>query len=252
MSKFCTNCGAEMEDDSLFCTNCGEKFAAAEEVVAAFQEAPVVEEVVVNEEAAAPAKKDVKAIFAELKARPDFKTLVIAAAALVVVIVLAIVLLCGTSYKDAVKNYQAVMNGNAGKIISLAPNDYWKYVKEEEDISKADVKDTFKELYEEMEEEMEDTYGKNAKYTIKVTDADKLSKKKLSALAENIEENYEIDEKKVKAGYELECEMTVKGREDDDEYEDTLYAVKIGGNWYVVSSSGTFFVDVFVSAAIND
>lgn len=244
MSKFCTNCGAEMEDDSLFCTNCGEKFAPAEEAVAAFVEAPVVE--------AAPAKKDFKAIFAELKARPDFKTLVVAAAALLVVIVLAIVLLCGTSYKDAVKNYQAVMNGNAGKIAAMAPNDYWKYVKEEEDITKADVKDTFKDLYDEMKDEMEDEFGKNAKYSIKVTEADKLSKKKLKALAENIEDHYEIDEKKVKAGYELECEISIKGRLDDDEYEDTLYAVKIGGNWYVVSASGTFFVDIFVAAAINE
>lgn len=247
MSKFCSNCGSLMEDDSVFCTNCGaqeEAASAAEPVV----EAPVAEEAPV----AAPEKKDFKAIFASLKERPDFKTLVIAAAALVVVIVLAIVLLCGTSYKDAVKNYQAVMNGNAGKIVSLAPNDYWKYLKEEEDITKADVKEAFKEMYDEMKDEMEDTYGKNAKYSIKISDADKLSKKKLEALAENIEDNYEIDEKKVKAGYELECEMSVKGREDDDEYEDSLYAVKIGGNWYVVSSSGTFFVDIFAVAAIGD
>lgn len=26
MSKFCTNCGAELPDDSVFCTSCGERF----------------------------------------------------------------------------------------------------------------------------------------------------------------------------------------------------------------------------------
>lgn len=243
MSKFCNNCGSIMEDDAVFCTNCGarEEAAPAAEPVAA--EAPVFEE----SPAAAPAKKDFKALFASLKERPDFKTLVIASAALVVAIVLAIVFLCsGGSYKTAVKNYQAVMNGNVGKITSLAPSGYWKYLEEEEDLTKADVKENFKEYYEEFEEMLEDQYGKNAKITIKITDADDLSKKKLEALAENIEDNYDIDEKKVTAGYELECEMTIKGEEDDDETEQTLYAVKIGGSWYLVSSSGTFSVETFV------
>lgn len=32
VSKFCTNCGAEIADDTLFCTNCGQKVSETTEV----------------------------------------------------------------------------------------------------------------------------------------------------------------------------------------------------------------------------
>ena len=27
--KFCTNCGAKMQDEDLFCTNCGSRFSSS-------------------------------------------------------------------------------------------------------------------------------------------------------------------------------------------------------------------------------
>lgn len=224
MSKFCNNCGSVMEDDVMFCTNCGAQD------VPAFQEAPA--------EAS-------DSVFAPAGDKKSLMTLIIAGAALVVAIILLIAAF-SSSPKKAMSNLEKVMNGNAGKISSLAPNAYWKYLKDEEDVTKADVKDEFKDSYEDQKEFMEDEYGKNAKYNIKITDKDKLSKKKLEALAENIEENYDIDEKKVKAAYELEVEVSIKGRDDDDEYETTMYAVKISGKWYIVGPDGSFFPDSYV------
>lgn len=224
MSKFCNNCGCELEDDAVFCPNCGAQDAPAEPV--AEEQAPV------ETAAVAPDKK-------------NLMTLIIVGAALVVAVVLMIVAF-GSTPKKALNNLEKVLNGNAGKLSSLAPNGYWKYLKEEEDVTKADVKDEFKDSYEDQKEFLEEAYGKNVKYNLKLTDKDKLSKKKLEALAENIEDNYDIDEKKVKAAYELEVEMTIKGREDDDETETTMYAVKIGGKWYIVGSDGTFFPDSYV------
>ena len=224
MSKFCNNCGCELEDDAMFCPNCGAQDAPVEPV--AEEQAPV------ETAAAAPDKK-------------SLMTLIIAGAALVVAVILLIVAFSSTP-KKALNNLEKVMNGNARKISSLAPSAYWTYLKEEEDVTKADVKDEFKDSYEDQKEYLEEAYGKNAKYSLKIADKDKLSKKKLEALAESIEDNYDIDEKKVKAAYELEVEMTIKGSEDDYETETTMYAVKIGGKWYIVGPDGTFFPDSYV------
>lgn len=252
MSKFCNNCGSILDDNAMFCPNCGAvdgQPAAATEAAPApapayngpFGEASYTENAPAQPQAG-NSEKPIKGIMSKLG---DMKAVIIGAVAAIAVIVLCVCLF-GSSVNKAVKNYQAVLNGNAGKIASLAPSQYWKYWKEEEDITKADVKKEFKELYEDGKEEMEEIYGKNVKYTVKVTEKDKMSKKDLKEIADQLEDNYEIDDKKVKAGYELECEMTIKGKEDDEEIETTLYAVKISGKWYLVSSYGTFPVDAWL------
>lgn len=222
MSKFCNNCGSMMEDDAVFCTNCGA------------QAAPASEESYTETSAEVPADN-----------KKTLIALIIAGVALIAAIILLITAF-SSSPKKAMATLEKAMNGNAGAVSSLAPNAYWKYLKDEEDITKADVKDEFKDSYEDQKEFLEEEYGKNAKYRLKITDKDKLSKKKLEALAESIDENYEIDEKKVKAAYELEVEVSIKGREDDDDYETTMYAVKIGGKWYIVGPDGSFFPDSYV------
>ena len=215
MSKFCTNSGSVMEDNAVFCTNCGA------------QEAPVFQGAPVGEAYAAPVENVVN------DNKKKMITLIAAGAALVVAIVLLIVSFSG-GYKDSVKNLEAVMNGKANKIESLAPKAYWDYLEDEEDVDLKDLKEDFEDNYEDLKDELEDKYGKNAKIKMKVTDHKKLKSKKLSAIAESIEETYDIDENKVKAAYELEVEMTVKGKEDEDNEEMELVAVKISGKWYPV------------------
>lgn len=224
MSKFCNNCGSEMEDDVVFCPNCGAQDAPAyQEAPAAYNEEQTYGET--YEEAApeqeAPAKNN------------NLIKLIIAGGAAVVVIILAI-LIFGSSPQKAINNYQAALNGNAGKFVAMAPNAYWTYAKDEGKVAKADVKKEYKDQYEDMKEDLEDTFGKNAKIKIKVTDKKKMSKKDLKAVGDYLEEAYEIDDKKVKAGWEMEVEITYKGKDDDMEFEDELRVVKIGGQWYVV------------------
>lgn len=224
MSKFCNNCGSEMEDDVVFCPNCGAQDAPAyQEAPAAYNEEQTYGET--YEEAApeqeAPAKNN------------NLIKLIIAGGAAVVVIILAI-LIFGSSPQKAINNYQAALNGNAGKFVALAPNEFWKWAKEEGEVTKADAKKEFKDQWEDEKEALEDEFGKNAKVKIKVTDKKKMSKKDLKEIGDMLEESYEIDDKKVKAGWEMEVEMTIKGSEDDDETEMTLNVVKIGGQWYVL------------------
>ena len=92
MSKFCTNCGALMEDDAVFCTGCGAKNEEqAAPVEMAEEQAPVV----ADEEAPA-AKNIVEKAIDWVKAN-TLKT-IIAAGAAIVVIILAIILLFILAY----------------------------------------------------------------------------------------------------------------------------------------------------------
>ena len=60
-------------------------------------------------------------------------------------------------------------------------------------------------------------------------------------LAKALADRYDFIKKKdVKKAYELELEMTVKGKDDEDSEDMDVIAVKIKGNWYLISSSGNF------------
>ena len=87
---------------------------------------------------------------------------------------------------------------------------------------------------------LEDEYGKNVKVSYKVTDKDELSDKKLKNIQEGLKDNYDIPKKSVTKGYKVDVDMTIKGKDDEDTNETTLYIVKIKGDWYVCSQNGRF------------
>ena len=158
------------------------------------------------------------------------------AGAVLLVIILAIVLLSGGGYKAPIDNYIAVcFKGNANKIKSLAPNAYWEWYEEEYDEDVNDLIDEFKDEWDDMKDELEDEYGKNVRVTYKIEKTKDLSDKKVEKIAEALDEQYDIDEKSVKAAKELDVEMTIKGSEDDDDTDMEITVVKIGSKWYWIN-----------------
>ena len=73
-----------------------------------------------------------------------------------------------------------------------------------------------------------------------MTDKDELSDKKLKNIQEGLKDNYDIPKKSVTKGYKVDVDMTIKGKDDEDTNETTLYIVKIKGDWYVCSQNGRF------------
>jgi len=218
MSKICNNCGNILEDDAVFCGNCGSMYTAAP------VEEPVVE---APAEEAAPAPKK----------KLNLKTLIIAAAAGVVALIVLIVLLAGGGYKKAVKNLEKLYNGNGKVIEKMAPKDYW----DEYDIDVDEMIEEYEDSYDEMVEYLEEKYGKNVKFKIKITDKEKMDSDDVKDLAKVLADKYDFIKKKdVKKAYELELEMTIKGKDDEDSNDEDVIAVKIKGNWYLISSSGNF------------
>lgn len=217
MSKFCEKCGAQMEDNMSFCMSCGAKVEGA---------VPTAE----ADTNGAAAKK-----------LPEGAVKLGIAAIAVILVIVIISSLFGSSYKDPIKSYEKIMNGKISKssVEKLAPDEYWEYCADEADEKVKDyIKDyvdDLKDSYEDSIEEMEDEYGKNVKYSFKIEDKKELSDKKVEKIAEALNDRYDIKEKSVKKAYKLDVEVTVKGKEDDDDYDTEMVSVKIGGNWYLIS-----------------
>ena len=158
------------------------------------------------------------------------------AAAVVLVIILAIVLLGKPAYQKPIDTYISVMfKGKASKIKSLAPDAYWEYMEDEEDLDVDEFIEDYEDEWDDFIDEMEDEYGDNIRVTYKVEKVKDLSDKKVEKIAEALDEQYDIDEKSVKAAKRLDLEMTIKGSEDDDDNDAEFTVVKIGSKWYMIN-----------------
>ncbi|MBQ5810066.1 MAG: zinc ribbon domain-containing protein [Clostridia bacterium] len=251
MDKFCANCGNKLAAEETFCGQCGAKV-----------EAPVAEAAPVVEVAgdAAVAKKasfDINAIIDKAMAfvgdfieKAKAKPVLFAIPAgivvgIIVLIILMSALFGGGAEEKAIKNLLDVQyKGKTNKIESLAPKAYWDWLEDEQDMTVEDIIEEYEDndTYEEMMEYLEEEYGDNVKISYKITEKEKLSKKKLEKIADGLKENYDIAKKSVKAAYEIEVEMTVKGSEDKDDDDAKFYVAKIDGKWYPVTANGDFLV----------
>lgn len=219
MSKFCTNCGALLDDQALFCTNCGNALASAP-VEAAPVEAVPVEAAPVE---AAPAGKP----------QLNIKLIAIAAGILAVVIILSCFIIPSlfAGPESALKNMIAVWKGNDNKVESLMPGSIWEYVEDEND--DFDMDDFAEEFAEKTLENLESIYGEDIRISYEVDKKTALKEKKLEDIAEDLADRYDIDEDSVKDGYKLKVTMTIEGDEDEDEDEGEFTIIKIGNKWYV-------------------
>lgn len=258
---FCPNCGAKVEDGSVFCEACGAKI---EEEVSVVTENS-------GQEADPAAKFDIK---------KKLPVIAIAVAAVVAVVGIGSVVLGGKAYEKPVKEVVSLFNKETtdlGKYLDAAfpkyvGNAYDSAISSFKDVD--EVEDALEEIddsFEEIFETIKDEYGKNAKLTYEITDADEMSKKDLNAIEDGLDEirselkdlvdedsyTYEaiediLDSKqmkkfetlvegliddlkdtKVTEGYTLEIEFELKGSEDDADLELTFDVIKLNGKWCI-------------------
>lgn len=250
MSKFCSKCGAELEENSAFCSACGEKIEATEAEVtnetvveenAVVEEAPVATEAanaaIINKEALTSAANDLKDKGLEIanKVKGDKKLLGIVAGALALIIALCVI--CPIAFpgpKSAVKNYiKGNFNGDWKAYVDCRPDEVWEYLEEKYDIDMDEREEQFEDNWDDRLDDLEDEYGRNVKVTYKIVDKDEMDKDDLDDIRDSYKDTYDIAKRDITAGYELDVEVTIKGREDEDTEDATFYVFKLGGKWYV-------------------
>jgi len=210
MSKFCENCGAEMEDNQVVCPNCGN--GTAEEVKATVEEkANDVKETVVE------TTTETKTT---LKSNNVKNYAIIGGIAAAVVIIIAIIIsIVSSAWKKPIDNYFKGMQKGDLKTYEKAFPDFYN-----------DKMNLDEDYMEKMKDNLEDEYGEKIKITYKVTKKENIKKDDLSKVQEYIEKVYDEDVK-ISAGKEVKVKATIKGKDDSDTDTQKMYIYKINGKW---------------------
>lgn len=204
MSKFCMQCGKEIEDDANVCVYCG----SAQNTTGAAGDGA--------------AKKK------------SFIPLIAAVVVVLLVVIVIFNLLFSGGYKQPVDNMIKAIETGKGKYLYKTMHDFlieYRY----DDEKKSEIIDDLDDSLEYVVEMLEDEYGDDIKVSYKIKDKEKIDKDDLEDLEDSIKDTY--DEKvKVSKGYELKIEMKIKG--DDDKEKDTtkIKVYKIDGNWCLMDS----------------
>lgn len=245
----CKKCGAPLPENAVFCEKCGQKVepvAAAVPPQGAASNPNPTPNPAPNPNPAmgaqAPNGAPIPPTGAGFAVPPvgaadgaenkNKKVGMIAAiVAAVIVVVLLASLLFSRSPKDCIKDfYKAEQKASASQMLNLVPKKYQKYLMDEYDLSKKELKEAVKDYLDDNLDSWEDDYGDGIKIKVEFKDKDKVSKGDIKDMNETFDD--EDIKLKVKKGYEYEIKVKIKGDDDDDSSKTTSYAVKIGGKWY--------------------
>lgn len=209
MSKFCENCGAEMDDNQVVCPNCGNGAEAKVE-----ETASVETEKTTTTSSSATSSNNLK------------KYGIIGGIALGVIVILAIIInIVSNGWKKPIDNYFKGMEKANLKTYQKAYPDFYN---DKMDLDQDDMDD--------MKDALEDKYGEKIKITYKITKSEKIKKDDLKKVQEYIQKVYDEDVK-ISAGKEVKVKATIKGKEDDDTDTSKMYVYKIDGKWKLFNTS---------------
>lgn len=221
MSKLCEYCGAELNGTEKVCPKCGAPTAVKE---AEKNNASTVTETVdnsVNYEQTAQVNNTKKGGVA-------IKIII----ALIIVAIIAgvtilVVNIFGNSYKKPIDYFcEALEKGDSKKFLKIYPD---IMVEDMDD----DDKENMEETLESAKESFEDKYGEKIKVSFKETKKKKMDKDELKEGQETLEDEYKKGKKtKVTAGYTITGNLTIKGKDDSETFEDLeIVIAKVGGKW---------------------
>lgn len=234
MSKFCTSCGASLDDNATFCTACGAKLAAP---VAAAQ-APAQEATANAEGTPIDALKD-KTVnaFNSFKNNPNRNTIlgIAAIAILVIILIVVVVNLFTGGYKGALKDYFGSIEDKDGKAYaqSTMSGDMIDEMIDESGLKKDKFYDGYKAVAKSTYNKLKEDFGSGIEIDFEVTDKEKIDKDDLEDLETILA--FAMEDIKISKGYDLELEVTVEGKDDDDTFDAVATVLKVDGDWIVMN-----------------
>lgn len=217
MSKFCGNCGAQMEDSARICGNCGTPFEGVEKnaVPNTFK---VPKESKMTLEKKAKIKKGI--------------TLTVILAVVVVVAIIALNIVSNfVGYKGTLrKAVKAVNDYDIETILDVSSE--IKYVSTYDDpfeIEEAILDEVSADL-----DYYESLVGHDPKISYKIKESYKFSERKLQGFIEELERNYSYESYNIEDVVQVDLEIEVTGSNKRKEYNSvTLYMIKENGKWDV-------------------
>lgn len=178
------------------------------------------------EEVAKEAKEGASNLIEKIKT--DKALTIICCVVLIVLVILILSglgsLLSGTG-KGTVKQYAK----------SMVNYDSKKFCKSFSEVVLEEEYDGLDECIEDMDEYFENFEDEDYKIkSYEIGEGKKLSDSKLEDLADDLEDDYDIDAKKVKKAYKYKVKFKVEDEDDSDTLKMEVYVAKINGKWGIV------------------
>ena len=249
MAKFCTSCGAQLDDNATFCTSCGAQLGngapsaapqatqpSANNAGAAFQNAAAQAGDAVkdgfNKAKESLSMENIK----NLKTNPNKTTLVVLGGIVIVAIIIIIVLfnlIFAHPYKGALNDYFKAIEKNDPELLKKCMPEYQVEYLEDNRGKDFDIDEYCEDRLDNIVDMLEEDYGEDIDISYDIKKEKKLSDKKLDDIKDDIKEDYDA-KVKVTAGYEVKLKLKIKGDDDDDTETSTFTVAKIDGDWYIV------------------
>ncbi len=218
---FCENCGKENVNDARFCESCG-----------------------------APLTNPIEPVTPTPSESTGNKGTAVVLAVVIIAVIGGLVwggisLFGGNKLMKPMNNIiKAIEKEDAEFYLKSVPEDVVKAAKKTDN----DLEDEFEEGAELINEMLEDEYGKNFKIKAKIVDKKKIDKDDIEDLEDDIYLN-EIDVDDIEAAYEVEYEVTVKGKDGKEDAKFETHIGKVDGKWYFIDMDKDpldFIVDEFI------
>ena len=246
MSKFCTLCGAELNDNASFCTSCGAKQNPVNQaepnvnanannqsdVAAMTAAADNMKNAVVNGVSGATEK------IKSSKHGP----LIIVGVLVALVIILFVIVFClifgGGNYETPVKNFVKVCEKGDGKayrdMIMASDKEIKALEKVLELTDEGDFDDYCQEQAEDIQESVQDKYGDNVKISYDIVDKEELDEDELKKLNKKTSLFGLLgsdDDAEITQAYKLSVEFDIEGENDESTQEKEFTVAKYDGKW---------------------
>ena len=234
MEKICPICGKTLSEDTTVCSKCGAAVSAA---TATPNPAPVDDFEFLPEAELPVADAPVEEVPAAPKKPLSKKTkTIIGIAAGAVVLLLIVVAIIGniSTPKTAFNNYLSALNGDLSKYEQLAPAEYWEFLAERRDISKAEMIDDMKDYYKQNLAWLEEYYGPY-NVTGKILDETDMDAETLDMIADFLLKHLNVQKSDITEGKLLNIELSYSGSKNSYNGTSKMYAIKIDSSWYIVS-----------------
>lgn len=232
MSKFCGNCGTELQDDAVVCSNCGMNVAPVVNVEQ--PQNPVNENITPAEKFVVVAKEKTVWLVDKMKSDKKFMSIVLGGVAGVLAIIVALVFILNLGgYNKAIEKYiDATYYGDVDAYLDSIPGDYLEDMLELSGMSEKDFKENFEKSYESILDSYVSKYGDDYTVDFEVVDEYELTDDDFEDVLDDFKA-LGISKKSITEAYEIEVEFTIDGSKRKDTVDKDFTAVKIDGDWYL-------------------
>ena len=231
MSKFCGNCGTELQDDAVQCYNCGFNVAPPQ------QTDNNSNDLTPGEKIANFTKDTAVWLFGKMKSDKKLTGIVLGAVVGVIAVIVALCLIFGGGYETAIDKYvDAMYYADVDAFFDSQPDILVQKELDDLGLSESKYKDQLESLLEITHKTVIATYGEDFDIDYEVTYEKEVEGDDFEELLDELKDEG-VPKKSVSKAYKIEVEFSIDGDKKDDTLDREFVVAKIDGDWFIVDGN---------------